>query len=264
MYQSKIGNPIKSCTVGGYILDVDVREGIQEAIYLNSFEQEETRWVRDILKPGMTFVDVGASVGYHSFIASSLVGGTGKVYAFEPSEYAYNLFIHNIRKNNIHNIIPSSLALGDKEETRQLYDSVGLPENVHNIHAPSFLNRGEMENGRRYAGAPIGLKQVTTLDTLSGQMRIGYIDLIKIDVEGFELPVLKGMDRLFHDRKVNAVIIEYLENGKMILSKNSDTKEMDDMLQSFGFEITKTRIYGNLTDKISFGNFLYTLTGGIR
>jgi len=246
------GNPVKSCNIAGYTIITNISEGIQKSMYIGGFELEETQWVYDILKPGMVFVDVGASYGYYSFIASSLVGSTGRVYAFEPSESPFAMFTHNIRQNNITNIHPYNIGLGDKEEQLELYDSVGLPENPHNIHAPSFIPAG-----RHYVASQLlGKKPITTLDLFSKVHGIRYIDLIKIDVEGFELQVLKGMRQLFRGGKVKRVFIEYVDHDPL-LSEGSITKEMDTFLTAYGFRIEKTRIYEKGTDEATTSNFLY-------
>jgi len=246
------GNPVKTCNIAGYKLVVDTREGIQKSMYINVFELDETKWIYDILKPGMIFIDVGASFGYYSFIASSLVGDTGRVYAFEPSERAYEMFTRNIQKNHIRNITTYNSGLGNKNQYLELYDSIGLKENVHNIHAPSFVPAG-----RHYvANQHLGMKPIITLDRFAEIHGIRYIDLIKIDVEGMEMQVLEGMKQLLQESRVNRVMIEFVDHAPL-LSEGSVTQKMDKLLTSSGFKVEKKRVYEKGAEPATTSNFLY-------
>src|SRR5580692_4386710 len=72
--------------VFGSVFDLDLTDFIQRHIYLGTFEPAETSLVKKHLQPGMTFVDVGANVGYYTALAARLVAGNGgRVIAFEPS-----------------------------------------------------------------------------------------------------------------------------------------------------------------------------------
>lgn len=246
----RIGNPIKQCTVGNYIINVDIREGIQKGIYLGCYEPDETKWLHEVLKPGMTFFDVGANVGYYSFIASSLVGKTGKVFAFEPSNIAYHAFMGNIKNikiesdNKMYNIYVSNFALGEKEDDMELFSADGLPDNIYNIHSPSFLNRKDqhyLKEGN--IGINMGFKHVTTLDAFCKTCNIDHIDFIKIDVEGMEFPVLKGMKSLLDNKQVDYIMIEFLEEKGMVFDEGSESKEMSNFIDSYNFKILNTKRY---------------------
>jgi len=97
---------IREAKIVGYQLTLDLADFIQRSIYLGTFGPIESRWVRAYLKSGMTVVDVGANVGYYSFLAASLVGPTGQVFAFEPSPYAFERLAAAVRKNRIRLITP--------------------------------------------------------------------------------------------------------------------------------------------------------------
>ena len=253
----RIGNPIKQCKVGNYIIDVDTREGIQRGIYLGCYEPEETKWLQDILKPGMIVVDVGANVGYYSFIAASLVGASGLVYSFEPSNIAFDILVANWSKNNmVINILTQNTALGEEEGQMELFSADGLPDNTYNIHSPSFLDREDqhyLKDGK--TGTNMGFKQITTLDKFCKDRMIDHIDFIKIDVEGMEFPVLKGMTTLLKTHSVKWLMIEYLENVRLF-SEGSESEAMHNFLKSYDFNLEIYKTYKTNT-KASYGNFLY-------
>jgi FkbM family methyltransferase len=252
------GKPIKECGIGNYSIEVDTREGIQRGIFLECFEQEETKWFYEILEPGMTFVDAGASFGYFTFLASSLVGKDGKVYSFEPSEYPYKRVLHNIKKNGIFNITLLNIALGEKEWELELYSADNLPTNIYNIHSPSFLNRKDQQPLKLgYLGTNLGFKMITSLDSFCDRQGVSFIDLMKIDVEGFEMQVILGMKETLLHGKVGKIMIEYNENVTLF-SEGSESKRIDDILTENGFKIIKSKFYITNTDE-RYGNFLYEL-----
>lgn len=247
------GIPVKKCKVGNYTIDVDTREGIQRGIYLGCYEPDETKWLYEILKPGMTFVDVGANVGYYSFIASSLVGKHGYVFSFEPSEIAYKSFIDNIVRNRIGNIHPRCIALGSEEGKMELFSADGLPDNTYNIHSPSFLDRKDqhyLKEGK--IGVNMGVKQVTTLDIFCKDFALDHIDFIKIDVEGMEFSVLKGMKSLLDNKRVDYIMIEFLEEKGCVFAEGSESKAIHDFISSYAFRIIHKKQYNE-----KYWNVLY-------
>ena len=83
------GAGIRSARIFGGRFELDLSEFIQRQVYLGTFEPRETSLVKGYLRPGMTFVDVRANIGYYTALAASLVGAEGRVVAFEPSAYAF-------------------------------------------------------------------------------------------------------------------------------------------------------------------------------
>jgi hypothetical protein len=81
---------VKRAQIFGNSMELDLADLIQRQIYQGTFEPRETASVKRYLRPGMTFVDVGANVGYYTALAANLVAGRGgRVVAFEPSPYAF-------------------------------------------------------------------------------------------------------------------------------------------------------------------------------
>ena len=68
---------VRPCDVFGYRMKLDLSDWIQRNIYLGSYEQPQTSHLLAYLKPGMTFVDVGANVGYYTAMAASKIRGGG-------------------------------------------------------------------------------------------------------------------------------------------------------------------------------------------
>jgi FkbM family methyltransferase len=138
-------------------------------------------FIRRRLGPGSVFVDAGANIGTYTCPAARLVGPTGRVIAFEPHPVTYGYLSRNVEANGLSQVRALHLALG---------------EAPGQIEIVSVANPGENHvaaTGEHGSGAA-AVAMATLDDALAGQ-EIGPVDYLKIDVEGFELPVLRGARR---------------------------------------------------------------------
>ena len=154
---------------------------------------------------GNIFVDVGAYSGVYSLLASK---NFSKIIAIEPNPSILPTLKTNIHINNIKNIELLEIAASDSNSKIKLYK--GLSTSTYSIKKDYFLR----ENNGIYFNV-VGLRLDKILRNYS------YIDLIKIDVEGAELNVLKGLSGVLY--KINSIIIETQHKDKQnimcILSK---------------------------------------------
>jgi FkbM family methyltransferase len=217
------GKPVILSDVCGYSVALDTSETIQRGIYCGTYDREETKWLKDILKPGMIFVDVGANIGHYSLIASTLVGDKGEVFSFDPSKYAYDKLGETILNNGITNIHAFNSGLGDIESEKVLYDQ------LKDTHSPSFLISS--------TGTSMGVMKITTLDRFTKEHRINFIDMIKIDAEGYEPNILMGSTRLLKENRIYYLLIE-INEGWLRLN-NTSSKVLHDTVVSHGFKQVK-------------------------
>ena len=216
------------CTadVYGYAVRLSLNEQIQMDIALGIYELEESKWVEGLLQPGMVVLDVGANVGYYSLLAASRVGTKGKVIAFEPSPYCQRRLEETIRTNSIPQISIESVALGDQP------GNLELTVEHKGLHSPSFLAR---EGDISY------MVPVVTLDSWMKMSGTGHVDLVKIDVEGFEPNVIRGAAGCLRGGRVDSILCELNE---IWLARNSSSCEhLDKLIRSFGFAPVKTAEY---------------------
>ena len=97
--------------VGGYPFRCDLRDIIsREVCFTGTYEPQETTLVRAILRPGMTFVDVGANWGYFTLLAASLVGTTGRVLSLEPDPRLFSILQENVGRSGLDHVTPLQLA----------------------------------------------------------------------------------------------------------------------------------------------------------
>jgi len=152
----------------------------EEIISRRCYEPGITAVVRRHLGPGMTFVDVGANVGYFSILASELVGPSGRVVAVEPSSENCRLLLLSIEGNALDNVVLYPVGAGAERGWAHLSNHIGSNA--------SFVAAGGRELSRGYGT----VVPVFPLDELVG----GRVDMVKIDVEGAEGLAMVGARRL--------------------------------------------------------------------
>jgi len=208
----------------GYWMEFDIAEEIQRNIYLGRYEPIQTSWVKAILKEGGSFLDVGANVGYYTTLAARLVGNQGQVLAFEPSPYAYKKLESVIKYNDIVQVSAFQCAAGDKDEFRQLY----LPNK--NVHSPSLIPTDKLFT-------PVKVS-VCRLDNHPALQSAQIIDLMKVDVEGFEPNVIQGYSKHLKSGQVKYLICEF--NSGWLEPHGWSWNELLDSITNLGFLVIKT------------------------
>lgn len=165
----------------GVILPYIVRNGC--------WEPDEGSLLRKLVLPGSTFVDVGANVGYFSrFVASTC--SPARIVAFEPHPDLVDVLALNVwGLSPAVEIVP--VALGDSNGT------VVLESSPHNLGDTRVSSGGD---------APaVMLAAVTRMDDVID----GRVDVVKIDVQGYEPEVLRGMQRIIRENPKIAMIVEF-------------------------------------------------------
>lgn len=132
------------------------------------------------VRPGDTFVDVGANIGLYTLKAARLAGPQGRVFAAEPGHAARGELEANIALNTFNNITVFAGALSDAEGEATLHHV----DRGNDPQAFSLLADGTEKSSETVT--------VTTLDAIVAAQGLARVDCIKIDVEGFEAHVLRG------------------------------------------------------------------------
>lgn len=167
--------------------NLDLREGIDLSIYLfGRFERTTVRAYQRLLKPGDTVIDIGANIGAHTLQLARCVSPNGRVVAIEPTEYAYGKLTQLLEDNRpLSNIVSSHQAMltetTDSGLVEQLYSSWSV-EGGNEPQHPMHLGTGKATRGAR----------AVALDDLVHELGLKRIDLIKLDVDGWEMEVLRG------------------------------------------------------------------------
>jgi len=192
-------------------------EGALELHRTGRIEPHVTQLFCSLIKEGMIVVDVGASLGYYTLLAAKRVGKSGIVFAFEPYPLSYEILIKNIRMNNWRNVRTFQLAISDKEEEVML----NIPKMGQS--GATFVNKGNIVRRIKVKAVPLDSFQ-----------ELREADIVKIDVEGAELRVLKGMRSMLEKGEVK-VICEVHPNKVSSLGDN--VNEITNILKEHGYDI---------------------------
>lgn len=204
-----------------YITPVDSALSRELLIY-GIYEKGEVRVFHQLIKKGMTVLDLGANIGYFTLIAAKLVGPEGKVFAFEPDPKNFSLLQRNVELNGYDNITLVQKAVADKSGTAEFY--LGSDSWEHSL---SSVNR-------KAGVIPVS---VTSLDEFLPQDIA--VDFIKMDIEGAEEKALRGMERILSKGTVKAIPTEF--HFDELESQGSSFREIWDELSSLSFEFYEMR-----------------------
>jgi FkbM family methyltransferase len=211
---------------------LDLCEAIQLQMFLGLYEPTQTGWFKECLGLGDVFIDVGASFGWYTTLGASLVGPTGKVFAFEPSPIASQVIEEMIEDSMLQNIILTKAAVGKKNGSVSLF----LPINRH-LHSPSVFYSDP-------GFSPIQVP-IIALDHFAQLLNVPKVKLVKIDVEGYEPDVLVGMERLIKEKRIENIICEFNSGW---LKRNSVTPAyLYERFINLGYHVRKkTKLEENL------------------
>jgi FkbM family methyltransferase len=211
-----------------YNVSLDLAEFGQRAIFMGVFEPRETRVVKNYLQEGMTVVDAGANVGYYTLLAASKVGSRGRVIAFEPSPYAFERMTHTVESNQITQVTTVPLALSDQPGEATLYVPIDRRHHSPTMNACDGVY-------------PIPIR-AQTLDQYLTDNGVERVDMLKLDVEGFEPNVIKGAINSIKKGRVRAVLCEL--NEVWLNANGWSERGMLDFMVSLGFKAEKFVVYG--------------------
>jgi FkbM family methyltransferase len=178
----------------GVNFDLDLSEGIDFAVYLGVFERGTRRALKGLVKPSSVVLDIGANIGVHTLLLAGLVGSAGRVLSFEPTEFAIRKLRRNLELNPdlVERVKPFHCFLASKDEAEvpaSIYSSWPLTEakDLHDKHLGQAM--------------PTETARARSIDGVLAELGGPAIQLVKIDVDGFESEVLRGATALLRDSR---------------------------------------------------------------
>ena len=175
---------------------------IDKDIFLNGlYEKNYALKFCKLIRPGDTVMDIGANSGQYTLLASLVTGASGKVYAFEPAPHKYQELVDNVKLNELANVLCLEYALSDCTGTGYLNILRDRNDGMHHL----VLS----ENAHTASAVEV---PIYTLDYLNSCLLQGCaVDVIKIDVEGWEEAVLRGGSAIFSQEKLPTIFFESIE-----------------------------------------------------
>lgn len=162
-----------------------------------------------VLRRGMTVIDVGANLGQFALFAASQVGRRGVVHAFEPASETYAALLKNIEldRASAGRIVANRAAVTDIGGTTEFHEFPPEYSVWNSMHAHTMK---VFADGKLRTVEPSNIERVpaVTLDDYCDRQRISSIDLLKVDVEGWEVNVMQGARRIFSERRCKHLVFE--------------------------------------------------------
>ena len=230
-------------TINGvqFIFDCNLSPLVKK-MYLNTYQTHVIKAIKKNLKPGDVYFDIGSNIGYTTVIGAGCVGTRGEVHCFEPVPIYFE-YLSNVKAlNPEYNIVSNNFALGESEETCSIFTTTNQSSIGLNTLLPGIVNANTIADSYTV--------KVRRLDSYIRENNIPRISLIKIDVEGYELPVLKGTSGYFEEHRNNLPPVVVEVNTPAYALMNTDLKELEDMMLGYGYSAYKI----NGKDKIDIKN----------
>ena len=195
--------PVKSGLTAIHNFDGDLTIGLDRAsivsseIYWKSYHSGHiAKFLKDYLRPDMTFVDVGANIGALTLVAAKRLA-KGRVLAFEPVPQIFEQLSRNVALNDLSRVTLFNIGLFDRAGSLPMYRKQDIQFGLINEGVPSlFSNEGDREE------VTVPLRR---FDDVAHEFGLEHLDVMKIDVEGAEAMVLRGAEASI--RRFRPVII---------------------------------------------------------
>lgn len=176
-------------------------------------DRVERRLLKKVVSTGAVVVDVGANIGIYSQFLSKCVGPTGVVHAFEPSPENFKRLQSVTQK--LGNIYVRQAAVGERTGTTRLY----IADNL-NVDHRTYVTEGDLRR-------TLEVNVVALDDYFQPHQRV---DLIKIDIQGFEVYALRGANRVLAENPAVRLLLEFWPHG--LKQAGASWMELIAMLQS--------------------------------
>ncbi len=207
--------------IQGSKMFLDTNDSLNLSI-LGVYGELDTKIIKKQLNENDIVIDVGANIGYYTLLSAKSVGNAGRVFAFEPEPENFKLLQKNIKVNNYKNTITENYAVSNTNGKISL-----------------FLAKNGIVGHRIYdsddCSDSILVNKITLDDYFTKLNLLDKINFVKIDVEGFEFGVLKGMVKIIEKSKNLKLFVEF--NRISLEEAGFNPKEMLDFLYERNFKI---------------------------
>ena len=203
---------------------------VSGALFFNVYEKNESKFIKSICFEGMRALDIGANIGYYSILISQYAGEDGIVLAMEPHPESYSFLCKSVNNGNLNNVLPFQLAASNIKQK-----------------LPLFISKDNLGDNRLYQNDQIREEievDCLTVDELVKKNQIETLDFIKIDVQGYEPKVFKGMKNIIKNSDRLIILTEFWPKG--IRRAGENPKDFLGNLRKMGFKLFELINNGSL------------------
>lgn len=185
--------------------------------FKNKKDKDYLQFILKVVKPGNNVLDIGANIGYYSKFFSECVGTSGQVYSFEPEK---TNFLH-LQKE-----------MTGRKNVTLIQKAVAAETGELTLYLSNLLNVDHRSYKPEHYGRKSSVEKISIDDFVKGTFKI---DFIKMDIQGFEMDALKGMEKTLHSNQHIILLIEFWAYG--LKMAGTSALEVFDFLSVNGFNI---------------------------
>lgn len=229
----------------------------RELILTGIHEKLATQVMRQEIKEGMTVVDIGANLGYYTLLEASIVGEKGQVYALEPVPKNFDILCKNININGFKNIKSYCIAVSNKSGTAKItLTNASNWGSMLEIEAEAVSDYMKQKM-RSLARQTIEIETIT-LDEFLVKETVNRVNLIRMDVEGYEVEVVKGMLKTLKNTPPPLMLFFEIHN-KVFDDPEKSIGPMLQQLLIFGFKPKYIILPDKILRNINSDGFIRTV-----
>jgi len=234
--ETLLGNGMKIQVVWADWVGADIRT-------YGYYEPDVVTLMEQLVKPGMVFIDAGAHVGQYTLLTAGL---GASVHSFEPNPQTFQLLQYNVQTNALTNVRLNQSALAEANKIATL--QAGPADNI------GTCSLGDVPKSKNHF-----VVQCQSLDSYIEENRLTDVHVMKIDVEGSELHVLRGARSVLSRISKPQIIIEFAERNQRRFGFSCS--QLGQFLTELGYELFQITDSGLLSyqypkDGNSFSNVL--------
>lgn len=230
-------NSYREFNYKGVELRVDIRDYVGHYLYFG-FKDEAHEKLLALAKPNFIVLDIGTNIGSTLLQFANKIGENGRVYGFEPDPINFKACKENIKLNTFNNLKVENIGLGDEKGS-------------FNLVVDTETNRGGNRIELKTQDKNTTTIKVECLDDWIIKNKIKKIDLIKIDVEGFETNVVKGGLTIL--KKMHPILFIEVDDNNL-KKVESSAKELIALIEELGYDITNANDNSKVSSKDNFTN----------
>jgi FkbM family methyltransferase len=234
-YQYSIGS-IRRINYNGIILELDLHDYVGHYLYFGFMENGHDNLL-SLVEENQIILDIGTNIGSTLLQFAKKLNNNGFVYGFEPDKFNYRKANLNISLNTFKNVLVENKGLGKVSGVFNLAIDCESNRGMNRIVNQENINTSKIV--------------IVTLDEWYEKLQLEKIDLIKIDVEGYEMNVIIGGIKVL--RRFKPILFIELDDNNLKL-QDSSAKELITLLISLGYNITNAENKEIITEFSNFSN----------